>query len=354
MYNYRCTQHLVVNGSEMNALERERRVANNPPLGQYSVTPVFNTKAVARETDVPADTFRAWERRYGIPRPQRTTGGHRLYSERDIAIIRWLRDRTAEGMNISQAVMLLTNSLAETPDAPVAPAIAPPPIPEPRAMQRFIDELIDALVAFDTPRAERSLTEAFTLYPLEDVLIGVIQPAMVEIGERWHRSEINVAMEHFATQFIRRKLSAMVNMYEGDASRAKIVIACAPDEQHDLGALFSALFLMRKGWNVIYLGAQMPIPDLLETIGVLRPEMVCLSASLPETALQIVEVARAIQRRYPQVQVGYGGRIFNSLPELRESIPATFLGEDARALSSTIGALLSRASTSILDRESYR
>src|SRR5689334_1137828 len=88
----------------------------SPSLAQLSASPVFNTKAVARETGVPADTFRAWERRYGIPRPQRTAGGHRLYSERDIGIIRWLRDRTNEGVNISHAVLLLSDIL----DAPAA------------------------------------------------------------------------------------------------------------------------------------------------------------------------------------------------------------------------------------------
>src|SRR5919202_3525733 len=91
-------------------------MAHLPLLAQLSTVPVFNTRAVAHETGVPPDTFRAWERRYGVPRPQRTAGGHRLYSERDIAIIRWLRDRTDEGMNISHAVMLLTNA----PDTPVA------------------------------------------------------------------------------------------------------------------------------------------------------------------------------------------------------------------------------------------
>ncbi|NJL05538.1 MAG: MerR family transcriptional regulator, partial [Chloroflexaceae bacterium] len=76
-------------------------------LTQFSDIPIYNTKAVSQETGVPADTFRAWERRYGVPRPHRTEGGHRLYSERDIAVIRWLRDRTAEGMTISQAVALM-------------------------------------------------------------------------------------------------------------------------------------------------------------------------------------------------------------------------------------------------------
>ncbi|GAB4197423.1 MAG: cobalamin-dependent protein [Roseiflexaceae bacterium] len=323
-------------------------MATHPPLGQYSTTPVFNTKAVARETEVPADTFRAWERRYGIPRPQRTAGGHRLYSERDIAIIRWLRDRTAEGMNISQAVMLLNNSLAEAAEE-LPPAPIPPPSYEPRAMHRLVDDLTGALVAFDAQRAERQLAEAFALYPVEDVLLHVVQPTMVELGERWHRGEINVASEHFATQFVRRKLAAMVNMFDGDGGRGKIIVACTPDEQHDLGALFVALFLVRKGWHVIYLGPQVPVPDLLESIHTTRPDLVCLSASMPETAIQVTEVAQAIHNSFPQVHIGYGGRIFNTIPELRETIPAVFLGEDAREFSDNVAALLSRGSTSTVE-----
>src|SRR5512134_2711280 len=127
-------------------------MAQPPPLAQLSRSPVFNTKAVARETGVPADTFRAWERRYGVPRPQRTAGGHRLYSECDIAIIRWLRDRTDEGVNISHAVMLLTNTLD-------AQAVTPAGYHEARALGQLIDEILQALTNFDTAQADQILGE---------------------------------------------------------------------------------------------------------------------------------------------------------------------------------------------------
>src|SRR5215212_1396998 len=195
-------------------------MAQPPPLAQFSTAPVFNTKAVARETGVPADTFRAWERRYGVPRPQRTAGGHRLYSERDIAIIRWLRDRTAEGMNISQAVQLLAS----------APSPAPRTDTEARAIARLIEELVDALTNFDAALADRLVSEAFALYPFESVLLDLIQPSMSQVGERWHRGEINVAAEHFATQFVRRKLAGLLSIFEGGPQRATVVVGCAPGE----------------------------------------------------------------------------------------------------------------------------
>jgi MerR family transcriptional regulator, light-induced transcriptional regulator len=312
-------------------------MAHQLALSPFSNQPVFNTKAVARETGVPADTFRAWERRYGVPHPQRTDGGHRLYSDRDIAIIRWLRDRTAEGMNISQAVQLLKN--AEQSGAGTVET-------EARALEQLCEELVLALTMFNAAEAERSLSEAFALYPFERVLIEVVQPAMIEIGERWHRGEINVAIEHFATQFVRRKLAGLLNIFEGSAQRDTILIGCAPGELHDLGALMISLFLARRGWHVVYLGAQVPLADLIASVLTIRPVLVCLSATTTETAAQLRESGHALLNAVPDLRYGYGGRVFNLHPELQATMPGRFLGQDAREVADTIAEMLRPGLTS--------
>lgn len=250
-------------------------------------------------------------------------------------------------MNISQAVMLLNNSL-NAPEEEPKPQPKPVSV-EPRALTRLTNDFVNALIGFDAIHAERLLGEAFALYPFEDVLLLLVQPTMVEIGERWHHGEINVAVEHFATQFVRRKLSGMLNMFEGSSAHGKIIMACAPDELHDLGALFGALFLMRHGWHVIYLGPQVPLFDLQEAIQMLKPDLVLLSASMPETALQIADVARALQHFSYHPLIGYGGRIFNNDPELRAAIPGTYLGQDARELIDGVAALLGHSSTSTVE-----
>src|SRR5690348_6050098 len=78
---------------------------------------LYNTAAVVQRTGVPATTFRAWERRYGYPKPRRDTGGQRLYSERDIDSIRWLSEQTAQGVAISRAVEMLRGGYAAPPTA---------------------------------------------------------------------------------------------------------------------------------------------------------------------------------------------------------------------------------------------
>src|SRR5688572_9595082 len=161
--------------------------------------PVYNTRAVVQRTGVPADTFRAWERRYGVPHPSRTPGNQRLYSDRDIAIVGWLRVQTRTGVIISQAVHLLrTSDHAETP--PVAPPHELLGLAAPRdgAFSRYRREVIESLDRFEATRADRAVEEALALGSVEDVCLHVLQPVLVEVGDRWERGEIPVSTEHFA------------------------------------------------------------------------------------------------------------------------------------------------------------
>ena len=82
------------------------------PYQDLDNEPVYNMKAVVEATGISAATLRAWERRYGALSPGRTDSGYRLYSARDIAVLRWLKARVDEGMSISQAISLLTHQPA--------------------------------------------------------------------------------------------------------------------------------------------------------------------------------------------------------------------------------------------------
>ena len=266
-------------------------------LQTYSTAPLFNTKMVVGETGVPADTFRAWERRYGLPRPQRGEGGQRLYSERDIATIRWLRDRTTEGLTISQAVALL-ESEADTPM----------PSEQPRSFAALQHELLQALLRFDAPTGDTILSEAFALYPLDAVCVNVIQAVLVEVGTMWHMGTASVAQEHFTSQFLRRKLLALLNIYDVPEGRATIIAACAAGEQHDLGLLLLALFLVRRNYRVVFLGSDVPGDALLHAVDHVHPDMVCISTSTPTTADHALHMARDVQAKNPATLVFIGGQ----------------------------------------------
>lgn len=294
--------------------------------------PVYNTQAVVQHTGVPAPTFRAWERRYGVPRPARLPGGQRLYSEQDVALIRWLHDRTAEGMTISRALRLLEARRAEPPPQP--------PI-APRSFAQLQGELLERLLAFDTPGAERVIGEAFALYPVEQVCLQLLEPALVEIGDHWHQGIVSVATEHFASNLIRRKLFALLQVYDSPGRGRPVLLGCAAEELHEIGLLLVALFLSRRGWPVVYLGAAVPPGALRDAVRRLQPRLVVLSASSDETAHTLGEAATLLAALpEPRPLLGYGGRAFAQHGASSAPPAGTYLGPDARTAAEQIDALL--------------
>src|SRR5512134_3318763 len=139
-----------------------------------SITPAFNLKVVLKETGIAADTLRAWERRYGLPMPQRSAGGHRLYSQRDIETIKWLMKRQAEGLSISRAVDLWNERLASGTDplaAPIPPAILPASSATLESLRR---DWLAACFKYDTVAAEQLLNQAFAVHSVEVTCTEVI------------------------------------------------------------------------------------------------------------------------------------------------------------------------------------
>jgi DNA-binding transcriptional MerR regulator len=306
--------------------------------------PVYNTRAVVQRTGVPADTFRAWERRYGLPRPSRTAGNQRLYSERDVATIGWLRDRTKEGLTISQAVALFRSEEESTLPPPVAEAIAPGERGAHRALPAvhvdrlgaYRDEIVEALVAFDAARADRSVEEAIALLPVEDVCLHVLQAVLVEIGERWVRGEVGISAEHYASHFVMRKLGTLFNLSRPEAGRGPLVAACLEGELHEVGLLLTCLFLSRRGYHIVYLGANLPLADLLQTVERIRPALVLLSTSTWQGAQELIAASHELGRigqtqghRVGRPMVGFGGNVFVHDPDLREKVHGVFLGRNA-------------------------
>lgn len=301
-------------------------------LQSCSTTPMYNTKLVVGETGVPADTFRAWERRYGLPKPQRGEGGQRLYSERDIATIRWLRDRTNEGLTISQAVALL-ESESESPATS----------DQPRSFDVLHGELLQVLLRFDAVGADSILSEAFALYSLDAVCVNIMQPVLISVGEMWHAGTASVAQEHFTSQFLRRKLLALLNIYDVPEGRATVVAACAAGEQHDLGLLLLVLFLVRRNFKVVFLGTDVPNDALQQAVAQVHPEIVCISATSSATGEHAEQMAQGVLAHNPDALVFIGGQGTHSQHKANGGVH--FLQANGLAAAEQIAALLTAKRT---------
>ncbi len=332
--------------------------------------PVYNIKAVSRLTGVPADTLRRWESRYNVIVPQRTESGYRLYSRRDVEIITWLKSRLAEGLSISSAFEMLRQMGGDPGELSVSPVSAPPvsplnprppvdspdrrsalqPVPEHsapgvRSYAAFQAELFAALSAVDEARAAELAGEALSLYSVESVCINIFQPMLVQVGEAWASGEVSIAVEHFASSFVRARLENLFHSSRHNLHGPFVLLGCAPDELHELGAMFLALFLRRAGYKVVYLGQNVPLDSLIGMVQALHPDVVCVSATRAETAASLYKLRDYLDNMQAKdgaaPLLAYGGRVFNLFPHISERLGGLYLGEDALVAVRMLGERLS-------------
>lgn len=310
-------------------------------FAHYSNEPVFNVKAMARQTGVAAATLRAWERRYGVPSPPRTDSGYRLYSARDVAITRWLKSQLENGLSISQAVHLLRSIELQSSNGH-APSARQVHSATPSSLQRLQDDIVAAALEFDEERIEVALGEAFSLFTVEEVCLNVVQPVLVTLGDKWHSGEVNVSVEHFATNIMRRKLLTLMASAPAPTHDARIVSACAPGEYHEIGILMISLFLRRTGYNVIYLGQNIAMARLEEMLAKIRPDLLLVSASGLLSAANLLDIIAHVRARPANdgPMLAYGGRVFNRMPELQAQVSGKYVGNDADQAIAEIGQLL--------------
>jgi DNA-binding transcriptional MerR regulator len=312
-----------------------------------SKNPAFNLKVVLQETNLAADTLRAWERRYGLPMPQRTPGGHRLYSQYDIETIKWLLARQSEGLSISRAVDLWNDHHASGVDplagftSSVSTSIQATPaiyIPPDTDLDSLRAQWVDACMKFSEANSEQVLNQAFSMFPIESVCMEILQKGMVEIGSLWYRNGASVQQEHFASGLAMRRLDTLLSSSPAPTRSQTVLVGCPPNEWHTFTPMLLSLLLRRRGLNVIYLGANVPAEQFEETVKSVNAKLVILVAQTLITVASLQTTALALTNL--RTPVGYGGRIFNLQPNLANCIPGYYLGDSLPSALDTVEKLL--------------
>lgn len=320
---------------------------NSLHLENASDEPLYNIGMVARMTGIPVATLRVWERRYGFPTAARTPGEHRLFSEREVLRLRWVKTQVDEGMQTSQAIRTLQHVQEEgrLPDILTTPAPRQP-MSDP-SLEAFHERLLELLLESELQQADQLMGEILTLFPLEDLILDVVTPTMHDIGTAWLAGEISIATEHLATNYLRQHL--LMWMLTGPApfdSVPPLVLVCAPDEWHEGSLMIMGVLLRRRRWPVAYLGQSVPLEDVAALAEKIHAPAVVFVSLLEKGA----NALREWPTYFPQSAatgrplIAYGGQIFSERPELREAVPGLYLGDTLRAgiekLDTTLNGML--------------
>jgi DNA-binding transcriptional MerR regulator len=290
--------------------------------------PSLPIRTISSLTGVNAVTLRAWERRYGLIRPARTPKGHRLYTHGHVERIRRVLALVERGVPISRVRDLLD----------VEPAVESSGAED--RWHQGIEQMAAAIARFDEQELDRIYDEAMSLHPVEQVTRRLLLPLLVRLGERWRDLAGGIAEEHFFAMYLRSKLGARMQHRMRYATGPRLVAACAPGEQHEIGLLLFALEAHVAGMRTVLLGADTPLPDVAIAGRRGQADAVVVSSSVdPAPSFFRDELPQLV--REAGVPVFVGGSTALRHPRAIEAAGATPLGveleDGVRLLASRLG-----------------
>jgi len=279
--------------------------------------PLLRIGELSRRLGVSEHVLRAWESRYALLQPVRSPGGFRLYSGADELRIRRMQAYLAEGLSAAEAARAALGG-----DAGASLGyLAGPRLTEPAGSEPFAG-LRQALDAFDEPAAQAVLDRLLADLSLPAVLRDVVLPYLAELGDRWQGGTASVAMEHFASNVIRGRLAGLARGW-GSGHGPRALLACPPDELHDMALMVFGIVLNRNGWRIEYLGARTPVEELERAVGATRPDLVVLAATVPETLEPLRPQLGSLARRAPLALAGAG-----ATPQIAAAVGGQLLAGD--------------------------
>lgn len=280
---------------------------------------MYSIKQVSEILDIPAVTIRAWENRYQVITPTRTEGGHRLYSEKDLDTLKWIKTQVHDkNMKISDAVRLLQED-APSPSAPAT---------ESNKYEELTEKLYLALINLDTPEANQIADLAFSLYDYEEVFHHILVKVLYKVGDEWENGSISVAQEHFSSQFIINRCTQFLRILPVNPALPKVLAFCPEGEHHQIGLMIFSLFLKKKGNEVIYLGPNTPLEGLADLIKLKDISVVAISMTNPAPVKKVENWIQSSLKTNPTLKFIVGGSCTQNCSKLESKSVTYSLGFD--------------------------
>ncbi len=257
--------------------------------------------ALARATGIAVETLRTWESRYGFPVPERKPSGHRVYPVSTVPRLRRIAQALSLGHRAGQVVgaseealdrLLETSAEAVTAPASAAAASLPPAEDVP-ALLRFVR-------AFDGERLTRLFLADWARMGPVEFLEARLAPLIRAVGEGWEQNDLEIRHEHFLSERVGDLLRSLRLPLEERATGPLVVFATLPGEAHGLGLQMSALVLAATGCRVLYLGTEVPIPQIASPARDLGARAVAISVSSATKGAASAAALRKLREALPR------------------------------------------------------
>ena len=251
---------------------------------------MFTIKQAATRVGVEPATLRAWEQRYGVVTPRRSSGGYRVYDENEVATLRRMAELIEQGWSAAQA--------AEQVQGQAGAATAD--LSDPGILARCGEE-------FDPVLLTQALDDAFSRASFERVVSEWMLPGLAALGEGWAAGRVSIAGEHFVTAAVQRRLGIAFEAAGNPVIGPQVVVGLPPGSRHELGVLMFATLLRRLGVRTRYVGGDLPVKEWLVAIKTIAPDAVVLAAPMDVDVASVQETVAEVRRADAAATVYVGG-----------------------------------------------
>jgi DNA-binding transcriptional MerR regulator/methylmalonyl-CoA mutase cobalamin-binding subunit len=256
----------------------------------------YSIRVTSRLTSIELDTLRMWERRYGFPRPKRTSGGGRLYSEADVEALKLIRRALDQGYRPGEVVgrsraelskLVLVSSQAPSPATTGAPTVP---------------TILAALGRNDLAQVRAELRQAAVVLGPKRFVVEVAHPLCVRVGELWSNGTLEVRHEHMLSECLSAQLRVLLSVYEDRPGAPRVLLATLPGERHGLGLAMAAVYLAVSQVTPVLLGVDTPADQVVEAarshevdaVGLLVTQASDLEATRSHVRWMLAELPRRV------------------------------------------------------------
>ena len=286
----------------------------------------FSIGVLAQLTGLSPATIRAWERRYGLLTPERSEGGHRLYTAMDVATLNQLGALRREGYPLREAIHTLRKG-----DRPAAAELSilgeASRLGDGDLWAGYRKYALDAVRRFSFEDLDACYTTVLALHPTGEVADGLLMPVLRALGTKWDTHPGGVAEEHFFAAYVRNRLGGRFLQERRRAAGPLLVLACLPGELHELGVLHFAIAVTARGMRPLYLGPHLPLAEALPIVANTAAAGIVLSGTVVPFDTGLAEGLGALTAAC-EVPVFAGGALADQAGEALASRGVIALGSN--------------------------
>jgi DNA-binding transcriptional MerR regulator/methylmalonyl-CoA mutase cobalamin-binding subunit len=261
---------------------------------------------VERDTGIPKETLRVWERRYAFPQPERDANGERLYPGAQVQRLRQVKRLLDLGYRPGKIMHMDCDELGELANK------AGSSTPAPDADDPVLRQCLDLIKAHKMAELRQRMAQAQLEMGLRRFVIEVVAPLTTIVGDEWAAGQLAVFEEHLfaeTLQSVMRNAIFSAHQQIGHAvARPRVMLTTVPQERHGLGLLMAEALFVLEGAHCVSLGVQTPLSDIVAAARTQDADIVALSFSSVMSPRAAIENVTELQSRLgAQVQVWAGG-----------------------------------------------